>query len=180
MPSVVIPGKASRSDLRLRAEGLLAEPWPRSQISAFTALTLQTVYFQLVGLQAGDVVTGVAYHLNTNGASITLGKVALYDTSGNRLAVSANSTASFTSGASTNVALPFTATYTVTANAGYYVAVLNVGGTGATLGRDGAPTGGSDAIGTGARPMAVMTGQTDMPSTATFAAATLSPWLAAY
>ena len=103
--------------------------------------------------------------------------MALYDTSGNRLAVSTDQTTGLDSVGMKTVAM--STPYTVTTSGAYYVAVLvNNSGTPPTFGRNNSNSTMTAGIGSGARIAGVQTGQTSMPSSGTIGTgATIDFWI---
>lgn len=99
-------------------------------------LTSGRAEFIRIRLGAAASITGVGFHLQTNGATLTAGQnfAALYDTSGNRLAISADQSTAWTSGAGDNKSSAFTAPYVASAG-DYFVAFLAVGSTPPVIGR---------------------------------------------
>lgn len=93
------------------------------------ANTSGTIYLHRVYLAQGQTVTGIGYGVQTAGATLTSGQnlIGLYDSSGNRVALTADQSTNWTSTGykSTNL----TATYSVTTAGYYYVAFLAVGTT---------------------------------------------------
>jgi hypothetical protein len=172
----------ARLNPSLTAQGLIAETFPRSMNTAATALMIGgTVYLTAIPLFAGNVVTKIILGISNAGVAMTLSKVGLYDKAGARLAVSADQGASWETALRKEISL--SAPYTVTVSDAFYVALVAAGGTlprilgGAAVSTAAALDliGGSIG-GTGVRPYAVMTGQTDLPATVTLAAPSAAPF----
>lgn len=194
MPGNAIPGQGGLvsgsqatlidgSRVFLLAQGVLAESYDRRARIASSAVVLGTVYYMAVQLYRGDVVANVSSGVVATG-TLTLAKVALYKKDGTQLAVSANSTATYGSQGLKTHAL--TAAYTVPVTDLYYLAIVFVGSAAPTLlghTTAGAAAGETNgAIGSGSPPIAIQTGQTDMPSPGTLSSlntAAISFWLAA-
>lgn len=169
----------SRDDLRLVGQSILSEPYPRTSVSSQTILTSQRLEGVRVGLLSGDVVTGVAFHVQTASASLTVAKVGLYSAAGTLLASSADFSGTL-NGATGLIQGAFSSTYAITSSADYVVALLNVGTTPATLYRSSnvsALVAGAGTIGHG---WVSQTGQADLPASATFAAGNVAYWMCAY
>ncbi|MBA2642364.1 MAG: hypothetical protein H0U82_05505 [Actinobacteria bacterium] len=167
-----------RNELRMIEEGLIAENFSRDNSGANTLLTSGLTQFGLLGLRAGDVITNILTVLNVAAVGNTLIKVGLFDASGNRVAVSNDIQASFQGGTVPRVVVGALSTaYNVVTGGGYYACVLGVGGTQPTLMRAPTVSSGSTKVGgTGALPYAQESGQTDLQTTATPAAAGNAFW----
>ena len=173
--------RPSRGELQNAAVGVVSEPFPYSNYGNATILTSQKLEGALIGLRAGDVITGVAVGVTTNSASLTLSRVALYSTAGALLASSASAPTALDAAAGSRARMAFSATYTVPADGAYYAAILQVGTTPATLTR-GINNNTNDRMGDTSKvyPFVAQTGQADLPSTATFAQEILAFWIAVY
>lgn len=163
---------------RMVASGVIAETYDRAVSSSSSQAVSQTIYYCLIGLLKGDVVTNL--HIGTvtqSTGATTNAYMALYDTSGNRLAVSTDQTTGLDSVGMKTVAM--STPYTVTTSGAYYVAVLvNNSGTPPTFGRNNSNSTMTAGIGSGARIAGVQTGQTSMPSSGTIGTgATIDFWI---
>lgn len=168
---------SDRAQLQTDGYGLKFQSAPLNTMPATVALTSGLVYAALIGLKVGDVITNMCTMVAAGGTSLTLVKMGLYDTSGNRLAVTAESAASF--GASGAKSIALTSAYTVPTTGPYYAAMLAVhGGAGPTIPRSAALA--FTAFGTGAPLVAGEAGQTDLDATCTLTVAATSHglWLA--
>ena len=154
-----------RHEVLLAAEGLIAEVFPRLDIVASSLGIDGTVYYMAVALLAGEVVTNISVIVNTAGVTMTLSKVGLYDSAFTRLALSADQTTAWESTGVKTIAL--TSPYTVLTTGLYYVAIVAKGATIPAFSRTGTVALAAVAIGSGARPFAHQTGQTDLPATGT-------------
>lgn len=158
-------------------EGLIAEAFDRALAPAGVIMIGGTVYLERVHLHAGDVVTNLHVAVTAAGVAVSLSKVGLYSKAGARLALSADLGVAWQStGLKTH---PLIAAYKVDASDDYYVAAVAAAGTTlpTLLAGSAAPLAGA-AVGAGLRPFAAMTGQADLPATATFAgAAPISYWM---
>lgn len=163
----------------LDGQGLIAETLPRAAATEITAILTQQVYYMLMPLHAGQVVTNLSIGINAGGASNTFTKFGLYDSSLALVASSADDPDHLeTSGVRT---LAMSTPYTVPTTGSYYAAVLCVSASMPTVFR-GSLSVLSNAVGSGLRPWAHQTGQSDLPATAVFAAAgggTLAVWMGA-
>jgi hypothetical protein len=160
----------TRSELITRAQGFITqEPSNMGMGGTATAIASGTLYATTVGLRAGEQVTALTMMMNTAGATLTLAKFALLDAAGGRLAVSADGSASFISGAPKLVTLPMLATYVVPADGVYHASALFVwSGTGPALVRF---QGGFDDYGLAGklRRFSKVAGQTDIQAANTLA-----------
>lgn len=172
---------SSRDDLRLAANGIVSEPFPYSLYGNATILTSQKLEGALLGLYAGDVITGVTVGVSVNSASLTLSRVGLYNTGGTLLASSSSSATALDAAAGSRPKIPFSATYTVPTDGAYYAAILQVGTTPATLTR-GINNNTNDRLGDSSKffSYVAQTGQADLPASATFAQEILALWIAVY
>jgi hypothetical protein len=129
------------------------------------------VYFMLVPLRKGTVITNLYIGVTTGGTGTSLSKCGIYSVGGSLLASSADQGTAWNTAGALTVAL--TTPYTVTADAGHYVAlVAKTATTMPTLLR-AEPSGGGqamNAIGSGAQAIGTQSGQTDLPTTATIGA----------
>jgi hypothetical protein len=155
---------ASRAEVLSTAQGLVSENFPRSAMASSQLTISGTAYFMSMGLLAGDVVTKLNILVTTAGASMTLSKVGLYDSSGTLLASSADQGTAWQSTGLKQISL--SSPYTVTADGGYYAAVVAIGSTMPILTR-GFNFGPSDGVGSGMKPYGTQLSQTDLPSPAT-------------
>jgi hypothetical protein len=173
--------RPDRTQLGVTARGLTAETFPLYVNASGQVPATQTVYYTLIGLRAGDVITNIAVSVNTaaSGTAPTSIFVGLYDSAGNRVALSANlkDDAKFTSTGQKAFAL--TAAYTVPSDGGYYCAFLIDGtfaSTNVQLHRCGSNTVASAALAGGVAPHGAQTGQTSLPSSATLSANAIDIW----
>lgn len=175
-----ISTSAKRDEAKRQALGIIVETFDKNACVATYTTSTQSLQGIGVGLIAGEVITGIALELTNTPSSLTLAKVALYDKSGNRLAVSADQSAGWTGAAHKDIA--FTAPYTVLKDDLYYLCLLVVcTGTTPTLLRTGSVSASAaNASNSGARPFVGQGSQTDMPGTATFVAGQGGFWMAAY
>lgn len=159
--------------------GLLSWGFPPGGASGTAHMNEGTVYLQKFYLNKITALTSMMFYVTNPANAPTAGYGGLYDVSGNRLAVSANSTASFTStGAKT---LSFVTPYN--ADTGYYYTALLVAA-GPGLGPDLAAGTGNAAVtninltGAGLRYCSGPTGQTTLPTTITMSSnvAAVSLW----
>lgn len=158
---------ALRQQYGMTASGALIETGHPTLYASFTAPTSQTIYGQLMGLRAGDVVTGIALRNSVAAAGTlpTTGRFGIANAAGTILAISGNvnSLAAWAVGV---VPGPLAAPYTVLADGGYYACFI-VNGTWSvtqpTPARAAGTPGPLAALGTGAPPSFAWTGQTDLP-----------------
>lgn len=176
----------NRSALRrqrlVTAMGLITETCQRGLIS--TAATVETsgrVIGNPVYLFADDPpITGMVMACTTAGAGQTLVKMGLYDFAGNRLRSTADVKVDFQTAA--DIAKPFTSPYQPTADGVYIPTFIGVGGTQPILGRQaGGPTTGGNPVGAGTVKVGYQqTGQTDLPTLATFTTLNVLYWMGLY
>lgn len=157
----------NRLNAKMVGSGVIAETYDRSTSSSSSVAVSQTIYFVLIGLLKGDVVTNLSVGTTTVSTGATTNAyLALYDTSGNRLAVSSDQTTALDSVGIHTVAMG--TPYTVTTSGAYYVAILvNNAGTPPTFGRNNSNSTMTAGVGAGSRLAGTQTGQTTMPTTAT-------------
>lgn len=173
-PSGVVPlvNTSARQDLVNAARNVLAETVDimaaAQGASTTSALASQELTIGLVGLVAGDVVKGVSFNLTVSGVTMTLFKVGLYDTSGNLLASSADQSGTINSTGKKEIA--FSSAFPVINTAAYYIGVICVFSAGTvSITRGASSSLLSLAVDSGKTPIAKQTGQSDLPSPATFA-----------
>jgi hypothetical protein len=167
-----------RQALITRAAGFVAENYDISTVTNNTILVSQRIYFALVPLRKGDVITNIHVAIATASATTTNCFAAIYDSAGNRLAVSNDLTT--TLDAVTGIAtLPLSAAYTVLKTDVYYFAVLWNATTPPVVGRGGSSSTFYAGIGSGVRRHATQSTQTSMPTTATLTTTSLlAVWMA--
>lgn len=124
----------TRAEAHIRARGFLGENFPVNQGNATGgAATDGTVFFSLIGVKPGDVITNLHVAVETagTGSGCTLAMLSLTDRTGARLAVTADSAADRTKTESTGIkTFALTTPYTVTAGTdGLYVGFINKNGT---------------------------------------------------
>lgn len=166
------PRERHRSEIAYEAVGIKGYNWQPENVNSTYSVASGTTVGGLVGFRAGDVITSVIVQPQANAATSTLVKVGVYDTSGNRLAVSADSDA-LDASAPKMVSIALTATYTVTADTALYLVLLQVASTPAVLYRAGNLATLDDLT----LPLYVKeAGQTDLDATATFVAESNAVW----
>lgn len=168
MTSYRIPPGKDLARLLAEGQGLKGENFPRHLASGGQLSVSQTAYFQLMPFRAGDLVTNIHVMIITTGSSSTTKcKVALFNTAGTQLAVSADLGTSWeTTGLKTHA---LGTPYSVPTDGVIYVAIHHVASTAATILRATAVAGVHTAVGSGAFILGAQTGQADMPSPATIA-----------
>lgn len=179
-----IPGTAltlAANNPQLAARGLLAETASPSANIGGIAVTDGVVHFVGVALFTGMRITGACIFINAAGVALTLSKVGLYDSFGNRLGISADQGTAWQSTGSQTI--PFTSAVTISTNGLYYGAFISKGGTPAGPFRTGQSMVAFGAVNSGLLPFGIQTGQTDLPATATISAGTGAPpvpWIGFY
>lgn len=120
----------SRGMTAITSRGLLSETYPLAGLNgANAAVTSQQPVCSLLGLAAGDIVTNLIPCITVAGvlAAPTLIKLALIAKDGTVLATTANSATDAKWQATGLPEFPLSTPYTVTADDGYYVAMLENG-----------------------------------------------------
>ncbi|MCR4339978.1 MAG: hypothetical protein NUW01_08840 [Gemmatimonadaceae bacterium] len=169
-----------RPQLALTGRGLLTQSWEIVQSTSGRAITSQLLQGTLIGLRAGDRVTGLVFCNQAQrgiGTAPTLIEVSLYQTDGTQLVTSGNIAAQAEWTASSNVWVPapFTAVYTVPTDDDYYGTFLQNGTWGSTqmqLAGVAASSINGTAVGSGAKVAVQQATQATAPASATFAANT--------
>ena len=167
--NATVIASASYDDIRRTSEGMIAETFPRILITAGTILVGGTAYFSSIPLRKGTLVSNITVAVNTPGVSMTLSKLGLYDTAGNRLTVSADQAAAWeSSGLKTAPVTP----YTVPTTGRYFVGLIGAGGTLPVIMRTGLviPQVSGLAFGSNAPLLFSLTGKSDLDATVTVAA----------
>lgn len=189
MPRTTSQPTKDRTQLAATAAGIISENFGLAAAGQASAPTSQVVWGWLLGLRAGDVVTGLQVRLvvAAAGTAPTTARFGLADSTGKIVALSGNvgAAASWVAGPS---AFAFTTSYTVPADGGYYGCfVVNGvwGTTQPTVVLCQALTGAtSTAFGSSAPPGFKWTAQTDLPgvgSSLTLTTGTTFPfYVAAY
>jgi hypothetical protein len=154
-----------RQQILTAGQGLLTQNYERQASSANQIMIDGTVYFMLVGLRAGDVVSSISVTVAVIGVTPTVSKVGLYSKAGIQLAASAELGAVWTTAVGTKTSA-VTAPYPVLTDDVYYVALICKAGTLPTLTR-GAANASYSTIGSGAAPIGTQASQTDLPAPAT-------------
>ena len=179
----------TRRGLVQSARNVLDETFDITTIGQSAAITASPATGELVaglvGLVAGDLAKGLAFHFAKASLTLTLFKAVLYDTSGNLLASSADQSAAFNSGGTgvvKNVA--FSSVYTVPTTGAYYAGVVATFSAGSYSMMCGAKTSVlATLIDSGKSIIASQAGQTDAPNPATLAAGSATNagfWFAVY
>lgn len=161
---------ASRGESALKATGILSETGQPTLYTNTSAPATQVVYGNLLGLVAGDVVTGVVLRIVTAAAGSlpTTARFGIADSTGKILAISGNlnALANWAAGA---MPYPFAAPYTVLASGGFFACFVVNGVWGTTqplpMAQSGAtPQAALTALGANAPPSFSWAAQTDLPA----------------
>lgn len=175
-----------RPRLGLTAQGLISEAYPGIVAGAATAPATQVVYGVLLGLRAGDVVTGVVIRnsVAAAGTAPTLARFGIATSGGVMLAVSADGGAAASWGLGARQ-FALSTPYTVTADGGYYACYVVNGTWGTTQPTPlhATSTVGYTAMTGGAAPAFQWAGQTDLPAVSASLTLTSSGrtyWLGVY
>ncbi len=168
----------------LSAQGIIAET-SAIRLTRSTSQTMidGTVYYVMVGLIAGDVVSGVGLIVEIAGVTMTLSKVGLYSTDGTRRAISADQGAAWATAGLYQPA--FISPFTIVTTGGYYLAMVAKASVTLPVVLAGSTdaNGANAPLGSGKGAFGIQTAQTDLPASATIdttAGTTKLPiWLAA-
>lgn len=162
---------AQRYEALLAAEGYYSENFSRSSAAFANLMIAGSIYFQSIGLLAGDIVTNINTVVQTAGATLGMVKFGLYTKAGVQLGVTADVKADFT--AVGPKIEPLTAAYTVLTTDAYYAAMFCLSGTPLPQLMRGAPQNNGFGVfaGAGISPSGIQTGQTDLTTPATIATA---------
>jgi hypothetical protein len=120
-------GVIDKDDLLLAGQGIIAETFDRIVSTVGIALTSGVARYTGVPLLAGMVCTNSVIAVTGAGAGMTHGFAGLYDSAGNRLAVTADEPTIYQSTGMKVSA--FTAPFTVTTDGYYFIAFLGTTGT---------------------------------------------------
>jgi hypothetical protein len=162
-------GNLGMVDMMPADTGLISWSYPPWAASSAGPGASGTIYYMRVKLPSAATVTGVRLYQTSAGSALTSGQclVGLYDSAGNRVAVSADQSTAWASGSQVNKDAAFTSQYS--AAAGYYwVALLFVGTTGPSWSK-GPPSGLMNA-GWSSAPFPALvsgSGQTALPASVT-------------
>jgi hypothetical protein len=158
----------SRERIGLASQGVLSDNGPHINYTGATAPTTQHVFGVLLGLHAGDPVTGIVLRNTTAAAGSlpTTARFGIADSTGKILALSGNlnALASWPAGP---CQFPLTAPYTVLADGGYFACFVVNGAWGTTQPTPvrGIASGSSQGALSGAvTPSFEWSGQTDLPA----------------
>lgn len=160
---------SERYRAQMAAQSYFSESFPRQALSTSSAPATGAVYFVLIGLARGDVVTNLHLLCTTLGSGFSgIGmKVGLYSKAGVLLQGSGDVSALF---ASTGPKVcPLSAAYTVGATDGYLAALLAVASVPPTLLRGAPGQNASGAFAGGVGAYGVQNSQVDLPAPATVA-----------
>jgi hypothetical protein len=153
-------------DFAANLQGLKGQNIDRQAAGTGTILVDGTAYFQMVTLRKGSVVTNLHCCVTTAGTGTSLSKVGLYDSLGNRLAISADQGTAWNTAGMQSIAV--TSPYTVLADGGYYLAVVaKTATTMPTMARGASSASQAAAISGFMAPFGTLAAQTDLPATAT-------------
>jgi hypothetical protein len=167
LEATVYSAPKASDQVLLDAEGIIAETFPNALAGFQTGGGVGIAYWTALGLRAGDIVSGLVVNASAvNG--VTLAKVALYDTSGNLLASSANQSALFATTGWKQV--PFSTAYPVTTTGACYAGFASTGTTINLAGWSDPPT--TALVSGGLVPAKTQTSVSDIPGSMASATAT--------
>lgn len=158
----------SSSTALAEGQGLKGQNFDRVVSGSSSTLTDGTIYAVQLDFRAGDIVNNLYVAIATAASGTpSVSKMGIYDTSGNRLAISADQGTAWS--ATGTAAVPLTAPYTVTANGSYYVAIISKAGTTPiTVLRGSNVAAVNTAVGSGVTFAKTQASQTDLVNPATF------------
>lgn len=167
---------AKRRRLLLAAQGIKGETLPRAEAQGAFAPAAGDQRASLVGLLAGEVITNLYAHVTAAGVGVTLAKLGIWDSTGTLLASTADIDTEFTSGTGVKGGALSTP-LVVPSDGGYYIGLVSVGGTSATILRASSGITGysAQAAPGGVPPSVANTGKTDI-GTLTVTASGTAPW----
>lgn len=165
-PGTWIDAATDPERLRAQVQGFVRQTGDRSSIIGNQALSDGIIFFNLLQVYKGDVLSALTFDVQIAGVTMTLSKMGLYTTAGARLAVTADqATAWETTGLKTGT---FTAAYTATFTGSIFTAVIAKATVSVpSIGKLGGTGSGGTAFGAGVRPFARQTGQTDLGASQT-------------
>lgn len=155
-------GQGDRNQQKILGRGYTGETYQLDAVTTSVNMTSGDVRAASVGLLAGDKITNIIFFAWAAISTITTLKVGVFDSSGNLLASSANSTTNVA--ANTLASYPLSAPYTIGSDGLYYLGVVVVATTPGQLGMTGGGNGKESAIGSGVKGALLKSGQTDIPS----------------
>lgn len=161
----------ARDEMRRTARGIIGENMPPEAAANTSILIDGTVYYMLVGLSAGDIVTGVGFYASTGGTAMSTSLGGLYSLNPATLAATLLS-GSADQGTAWNTSgikqVPLSTPQQIPASGGYLVAILGkTGTTMVTAHRGPAATTNNGQIGTGYPTYGTLTGQTTLAASPT-------------
>lgn len=167
MPTTRIFPKSDRTQIRATAAGIITDNGNISLFANTAAPATQSVYGQLLGLRAGDPVTGVLLRNSTAAAGSlpTTARFGIADSTGKILALSGNDTALALWGLGANPHA-LAAPYVVPSDGGYFACFVVNGVWGTTQPTPARGTGQTSiglAFGSNPPENFVWAGQTDLP-----------------
>jgi hypothetical protein len=177
------PLPLSHRELALKARKVIVETVDIAAVGpvANAALSVSgTLRASLVGLQAGVRITNLTVQVTNAGVGMTHWWHAIWDSSLNLVANTADSATSVQS--TGNITLALASAYTPTLSGGYYLGYLGTTGTSMptlAAGTSGAYSQFGGAIGTGLAAAIQQTGLSALPNPAVAASASLVVWIAA-
>jgi hypothetical protein len=169
MAAEIVPApRTDRTQVGVTAAGVISENGDPSVYGSTGSPSTQVVYGQLLGLKAGDLVTGVLLRNQTAAAGTlpTTARFGIADSTGKILALSGNDTALALWGTGANPHA-FTAAYTVLADGGYFACFVVNGTWGSTqplMIRGSVQTSAYAAFGSSPPPLFSWAAQTDLPA----------------
>lgn len=172
---------SARAQIMARSLGYFSETYQRGSTPTSGLMSDGTVYFCGIPLLAGDVVSTMISTCTVAASGATIAKMGLYTLGGTLLASCADQSVAF--GSSGNKSAAMTTPYLVTTDGMYYAAIFaKVSTTMPTIARSGISNNAIANAVTGATAICgVLTGQTDLPASATISVAAntgLHFWLA--
>jgi len=175
----------SRAERQLEGAGFIAETYSRigtmgdagGNYYSWSNGSVGEGNATLIALNKGEVITNLHCLIGTAGDTVTYGKMALYDKSGTQLAITGDEKTAFDDNSGLQT-MALTAAYTVPTTDVYYVCVLQVATTAATLLEPSSFTGVGAAAGSG-KPLSVSQGNAaTLEASVTFTVNAHNVWFA--
>jgi hypothetical protein len=167
-------GQSTRTQAKIIGLGYKGESFDRDAITSALAFTTGDLRGDSVGLLAGDVVTNVLVDVTAAIQTITTFRVGLYDSGGNLLASSANSTSNLATGINSSA---LSTPYTVPADGVFYLVAVIQATTMGSLAAGTSVVGKGGAIGSNPKGAIVLTGQSGLSNTISPSASDQPVWL---
>lgn len=163
----------NRDAAKMLGYGYKGETFQRDAADNNLAFTTGDIRAMLCGFQPGDVISNILFICSSVIQTITLQKVAVWDSAGNILGSSASNTTNIPTGL---ISQALTTPVAAPSNGIAYLGAIIVATTVGSLGATTAVTGKEAALGAGPQGSALKAGQADIVSLAGAANSNSSPW----